>query len=206
MKALLARFPISYKLFAASAVFSAPIALLLVFLVLQFNSGIATARQEIEGTGRLGPLHRIASDLRLHQRLSYLRLKGDSRWESQREQAARRIDADMAGSGVGDLAARWRQLRGNPPAAPAENASAHQQLSAAVATLARETGNSSAIVLDPDRDSYYLGQLVVVLLPQAQETIADGILLSNQMALDQRLTAPDGSSPLPRVNFQCPSA
>ena len=50
MKALLARFPISYKLFAASAVFSAPIALLLVFLVLQFDSWIATARREIEGT------------------------------------------------------------------------------------------------------------------------------------------------------------
>ena len=65
MKALLARFPISYKLFAASAVFSAPIALLLVFLVLQFNSGIATARRETEGTERLGPLHRIVSDLRL---------------------------------------------------------------------------------------------------------------------------------------------
>ena len=191
MKAFLARFPIAYKLFSASTVFSAPITLLLVFLVWQFNGRIATARQEIEGTERLGPLHRIASDLRLHQRLSYLRLKGDSRGESQREQAARRIDADMAGAGVGDLAARWRQLRASPPAAPAENAASHQQLSAAVATLARETGDSSAIVLDPDLDSYYLGQLVVVLLPQAQETIADGILLSNQMALDRRLTAPE---------------
>src|ERR1035437_914581 len=99
--------------------------------------------------------------------------------------------ARAGGKWGGTPAARWRQLRGHPPAAPAENASSHQQLSAAVATLARETGNSSAIVLDPDLDSYYLGQLVVVLLPQAQETIADGILLSNQMALDQRLTAPE---------------
>ena len=43
MKALLARFPISYKLFAASAVFSAPIALLLVFLIARPASARAPA-------------------------------------------------------------------------------------------------------------------------------------------------------------------
>ena len=189
MKALLARFPIAYKLFAASTVFSAPITLLLIFVVAQFNTGISTARMELDGTLRLEPLHRIAADLRLHQRLSYLSLKGDIRWEAQREESARRIDQALAGAGVPDLAARWRQLRASPPAAPAENESAHRQLSATVAQLAREQGNASALVLDPELTSYYLGQLVVVLLPQAQETIADGLLLANQAALDQRLTA-----------------
>ncbi len=189
MKTLLARFPIAYKLFTASTVFSAPITLMLVFMVSQFNSGIGTAQMEIEGTHRLEPLHRIASDLRAHQRLSYLRLKGDTRWETQQEESARRIDQALAGAGVPDLAARWGQLRTAPPAGPAENETSHQQLSAAVAKLVREQGDSSALVLDPELGSYYLGQLVVVLLPQAQETIADGILLANQAALDQRLTA-----------------
>ncbi len=185
MKKLLARFPIAHKLFSASAVFSAPIALLLVFVVLQFNSGIGTARQELAGTRRLEQLRSVAGSLRQHQLLSYLRLKGDTRWETQLADAARRVDTDLTGAAAPDLLARWKQLRAAAPAAPAENAAAHQQLSAEAAKMVREAGDSSAIVLDPELGSYYLGQLVVVLLPQAQETIADGILLANQAAFDQ---------------------
>jgi methyl-accepting chemotaxis protein len=191
MKTFLARFPIAYKLFAASAVFSAPITLLLVFMVWQFNGRIATAQREIEGTRRLDPLHRIAVDLRLHQRLSDLRLKGDLRWEAQREEAARRIDAILPGAGMPALAARWAQLRAAPPATPAENAAAYQRLFAEVANVAQETGDASALVLDPELDSHYLAQLVVVLVPQAQETVGDGILLADEAALVTQVSERD---------------
>lgn len=191
MKAFLARFPIAYKLFTASTVFSAPITLLLIFMVWQFNSGITTAQREIEGTRRLEPLRRAAEELRRHQRLTYLRLKGELGTEVQREEAARRIDEALAAVPAPDLAARWRELRGAGPSTPEENIAAHQQLSAAVLKLAREVGDSSKLVLDPELDSYYLVELAVVLLPQAQEIVADGILLAHRTALERPLSQRD---------------
>ncbi len=191
MMALLARVKIAHKLLISSAVLALPILVLLYSVVSGYNEGIRSAKKELEGTRRLEPLRRMAEDVRVHQRLDYLRLKGDLRWEAQRSEAARRIDEVVAGEPAPQLAAPWQQLRTSAPATPAENVVAHQRLAAAVKALVRKVGDSSTLVLDPDLDSYYLVELAVVLLPDTQETIADAAMLANEKALGEPLSQRD---------------
>jgi hypothetical protein len=177
--ALLARLKIAHKLLIFSAVLALPISLLLYSVVSGYNEGIRYTRKELEGARRLEPLRQLAEDVRV-QRLDFLRLKGDQRWEAQRKQAAGRIDEVLASEAASQLAARWQQLRTPPAATPAESVAAHQQLAAGVRDLLRELGDSSGLVLDPDLDSYYLMELAVTLLPDAQATIANAAMLANE--------------------------
>jgi methyl-accepting chemotaxis protein len=190
MKSLLARFPIAFKLFAASAIFAIPIGVLLTFVIWQFTSEISTARREIEGAQRLEQL-RLASDgLDRHARLSYRKLTGDLSGETQREQAAQQVDKALEAAAP-ELTARWRQLRSSPPSGPAENAAAHEQLSTAVSKVAQEVGDSSGLILDSDLDSFYLVDLAVVLLPQGQESIASSLRIARKSGSAERPSPAD---------------
>jgi signal transduction histidine kinase len=185
MMALLARLKLAHKLLIFSAALALPIVLMLYSAVSEYNEQIRYTRKELEGARQLEPLRQIAEDVRTHQRLDYLRLKGDLRWESQRKEAAQRIDAALARETAPQLAAQWQQLRTHPAATPAQSMAAHQQLAAGVRDLLRELGDSSGLVLDPDLDSYYLMELTVTLLPDAQATIAKAAMLANQEALGE---------------------
>jgi methyl-accepting chemotaxis protein len=191
MIALLARLKIAHKLLISCAVLALPIVLLLYSVVSGYSEGIRSARKELEGARRLEPLQRLAEDVRVHQRLDYLRFHGDLRWEAQRKEAARRIDEVLAGEAAPELSARWQQLRTHSPATADESVAAHQQLADAVQTLVGNVGDSSKLILDPDMDSYYLVELAVVLLPRAQATIADAGMLADEAALGQQLSQPD---------------
>ena len=180
---LLARLKIAHKLLIFGAVLALPIVLLLYSAISGYNEGIRYTQKELEGARRLEPLRQLAEDVRVHQRLDYLRLKGDLRWEAQRKEAAQRIDSLLASNADPQLAARWQQLLTHPPATAAESLSVHQQLAAGVRDLLRELGDSSGLVLDPYMDSYYLMELTVTLLPDAQATIAKASMLATQEAL-----------------------
>jgi len=174
---------IAYKLLVFSAVLALPIILLLYSVVSGYDEGIRYTRKELEGARRLESLRQMAEDVRVHQRLDYLRLKGDLRWEAQRKQAAEHIDELLASEAAPELAARWQQLRTRPAATPAESVAAHQQLAAGVRDLVLELGDSSGLVIDPEMDSYYMMELAVTILPDAQAIIANAAMLANEEAL-----------------------
>src|SRR4051812_7938563 len=73
------------------------------------------------------------------------------------------LDAARAGAaalGLGDLAARL-------PAPGGGNAAARLALAQALAALIGEAGNASNLILDPDLDSFYVMDAVIVQLPKA---------------------------------------
>jgi len=181
----LARLKIAHKLLIFGAVLAVPIVLLLHSVVSGYDEGIRYTRNELEGARRLELLRAMAENVRLHQRLDYLRLKGDLRWEAQRKEAAERIDEVLARGAAQQLVAPWQQLRTHLAASPAESVAAHQQLAAGMRNLVRELGDSSGLVLDPEMDSYYMMELAVTLLPDAQTTIADAAMLANEEALGE---------------------
>ena len=181
----LARLKIAHKLLIFGAVLAVPIVILLHSVVSGYDEGIRYTRNELEGARRLELLRAMAENVRLHQRLDYLRLKGDLRWEAQRKEAAERIDEVLARGAAQQLVAPWQQLRTHLAASPAESVAAHQQLAAGMRNLVRELGDSSGLVLDPEMDSYYMMELAVTLLPDAQTTIADAAMLANEEALGE---------------------
>ena len=185
LMAPLARLKIAHKLLIFGAVLAVPIVLLLHSVVSGYDEGIRYTRNELEGARRLELLRAMAENVRLHQRLDYLRLKGDLRWEAQRKEAAERIDEVLARGAAQQLVAPWQQLRTHLAASPAESVAAHQQLAAGMRNLVRELGDSSGLVLDPEMDSYYMMELAVTLLPDAQTTIADAAMLANEEALGE---------------------
>ncbi len=198
MFGLLPRFKIAHKLLASSALIVLPVVLLLVPLIAGYNRTIASTRQEIDGLRRLQPLQRLVESARDYARLDGLRLRGDLGRESQRTEAARRVDESLAeferlsgpdgAAAAGQARTRWQQIRSSAPVSGTQVAAAHQELVTEVEDLIRAAGDSSGLMLDADMDVFSLVEMTVVLLPQAQATaaeaihVADGLVLGTQIA------------------------
>lgn len=66
-----------------------------------------------------------------------------------------------------------------------------RQLSADIRTMTSHLGDISNLVLDPDLDSYYVMDVTLMALPQAQDRLANLILLGGQLLAKPALTQED---------------
>ena len=166
-----------------------PLGLLLYQFTATSNDAIGIARYEILGVDFLGPAGKLYEHLAQHRDLSTLVLSGDATQDAARRAKAAEIDADLAsltgvdrrqgsvlkaGTELTALVQAWPGVRDHvafkgldAPGSFAE----HTEMLAQVDALIRKVGDTSSLILDPDLDSYYLMEAVVVRLPEAAEAL-----------------------------------
>jgi signal transduction histidine kinase/DNA-binding response OmpR family regulator len=174
------RYPQKFALICL--LFSLPLALVMFLLVSQMNRSVEFARKELHGDEYLRPLRGLLEHLALSQMQTrdFTANGSTERPELIRLQAV--VDEDFRqlkkveeqlGSTLntsqkyGVLAENGRFLRENIISLkPGDSAELHSQLIADVRGLISHAGDTSNLILDPDLDSYYLMDAVLLKLPE----------------------------------------
>lgn len=186
------------KLAIVALALGLPILFLLYLLISEKNIAIDFARRELMGTAYLQPLRELLELIPQHERSS----PRDSAEKTARiDEAFKRLRSVDAQYGVAlrvtekraILDAGWESLRNKQGALPSEErAMRHAEIEKQVLDLISLAGDNSNLILDPDLDSYYAMDTVVVQLPhnlyllaQVQRIIA-GELNETKMTSENR--------------------
>ncbi len=153
---MLANLRIHWKLALLSALFLVPIVALAWLFVDQSEKDIRFAAKELDGSRYIAALRAVAVPLALD----------DAPAAAANLPAVQAADAAMGGGmslddGAAKVAAAVRR------AAAGDDVSARRDALAAVLDLVGRVGDGSNLILDPDLDSFYTMDLVVVKLPLA---------------------------------------
>jgi methyl-accepting chemotaxis protein WspA len=179
---------IAQKLTLIGVAFLIPIAMLLYFTIAGINHSIHFSQLEIGGDRLLQPLGELTIELPRYRRLN-------EEASPELNESANRIDrsfeslktalaevgeplkitlADLQAANMGDLnpeslLSQWVDLRDRGrQLSRDERQQRHTDLTQKLRRLFRRVGDTSNLILDPDLDSYYLMDISVVGLPEAQ--------------------------------------
>lgn len=206
---MLKNWKIWQKLTAIAVAMGLMIPVLLYLAVSARNQDIAFARLESLGGRYLKPLTLLFAKMPEHRGRTNTLLSGDL---GQREAiAALRADLDKdfetlaavdreAGEALGSTEAfnairkDWEALKSGGERMPSQqNFAAHTRLIERLATLIEDVGDSSNIRLDPVRDTYYLGEIVLLWGPRAIENRGQLRGRSGGMVARGRVTADEAA-------------
>ena len=185
------RIRIGTKIFLIAASFALPIAVLVWFMVSSINSNIDFAQKELEGTAFLRPLIGVqkgvqdyiaatqgctvecaaqAAAAQAVVGVALVRLEDEARThgESLQFTAEGLGKRGRAGIDVARIRSQWSKIEGGNPAA--EDLAS---LTANIRTIITHAGDTSNLILDPDLDSFYLMDAVLVGAPQMQDRLGD---------------------------------
>ncbi|MDB5869099.1 MAG: multi-sensor hybrid histidine kinase [Polaromonas sp.] len=173
--------------------FALPLGLTLYLLVGEINQSIQFAEKEIAGVHYLRPLRSLQEQVARSRLIAaaYLGGQTDQRPELVRVQAVikagleelARIDTQLGNAlestaKLGVIKENAAFLSGRLLAVPAVNADAlHGMLQDDIGTLVAQVGDMSNLILDPDLDSYYLMEAVLLKLPDAADLLLQARLL-----------------------------
>ena len=170
------------KLALIGIAFSLPILVLLYLLVAEKSIAIDFARKEMDGDRYLRSLRTLLELLPEYERLGAVGVSPSSpevaQLSAQIAQAFGTLDTLDAQLGAGlqttdRLHALERQWRDRPPDAhPVE---LHGAFIVGIRELITQAGDSSNLILDPDLDSYYTMDSVLLKLPEHQDLLARAI-------------------------------
>jgi len=199
-----------HKLAIIGLAFLAPLALTSWFLAVENGSRIDFSRNELRGLEYLRPVGALLVDVGRHMTLSRQVLAGE-RTVAQRRECGARIDADLAellaverrlgrhlrttadqldaGTTPAGLAQSWQLLRAAEPE-PTSIEAAHAALSARIRKLIAYVGITSNLTLDPELDTYYVADALVVQAPELTDRVRQ---LGDSVAnlIGQRITMAD---------------
>lgn len=189
---------ISHKLTLIGLSFSLPIAVLLYYTVVGINRNIRFAQIEIDGINYLKPLVHLLHLLPRHRQLAEQIADGDAKIDfllgNQKSEIDKQLEVltevdDRLGSVLqfteeglfkrkrekakaSTVKQDWVSLRyGLNPLPPEETAGQHDKLMQTVRTMITHVGDTSNLILDPDLDSYYMMDMVLLAIPQAQDRL-----------------------------------
>ena len=166
--------------------FAVPLSLLTFFLVTELNQRVAFSVREQLGIEYLGHLQKLASDLRDHRGLTWSQSKRpDGAAETGKVEKRLRDDMDSIDATDRKLGAtfqttamwsafraKYQALEGSSnDADPADPRNHHTALIADVIALMSQVADQSNLTLDPELDTFYLMDLMVVRLPLLTEQI-----------------------------------
>jgi len=172
----LQRLKIAHKLGIASLLFLIPIGYLLWALIAQQNIAIDFAEKERLGTDYLRGLAEI------HYGLTGAAVSGDQRSDPQDDRHIQQLEAAY---GAGMESASLAQ-----DAAKAVGAADATALdTTALRALIGRVGDKSNLILDPDLDSYYVMDLVLVKMPDLIDRVRDMTLISRKTWGDGKIDA-----------------
>jgi HAMP domain-containing protein len=177
---------IGRKLILLGIVFSVPVAVLLFLLVKEQNIAIDFGQKERIGVEYIKPVRHLLQDIQKHQ-VAFLNGAADaSILEKQIEddlRSAQEVDGrygkDLKTThGLSGLAEKWSTtksliLRSSSNAKPENINSAYDDIvGKSILPLIIQAGDTSNLILDPDLDSYYAMDNVVINLPALGQLIA----------------------------------
>lgn len=158
---------------------------------------------EFYGTLYLRPLQNLLQDVQAHQRLVQARLAGGASSAAVAEVQAK-IDQDFRdlqaidqqyggalkagailrqGATPEGLETEWDGLKAAAlNLSESDSQIRHSTLIADIRALISHIGDTSFLILDPDLDTYYLMDTVLLKLPEIQSLLSQTILLSEQIA------------------------
>lgn len=203
MKKMLTHLKISHKLLLSSLIFALPIALLLYFMVSGINYDIYFSRKEIWGNRILQPLHQLivliprrqlllmlggageqtvltemsSIDQKIHRTFAEIeQLTAEFGLQLQIDQEEGRA-SEREHFDPSTLAAEWKSIQ-----QPLQRLNAtelqqrHEQLTQHIHEFIRRVGDTSNLILDPDLDSYYMMDIVLLAIPQMLKRVGEILL------------------------------
>jgi HAMP domain-containing protein len=199
---------IGRKLILLGIVFSVPVAVLLFLLIKEQNIAIDFGQNERRGVEYIKPVRHLLHDIQKHQ-VAFLNGAAEaSALEKQIEDDLRlaqevdgRYGKDLKTThGLAGLAEKWSTtksliLRSSSNAKPENINSAYDDIvGKSILPLIIQAGDTSQLILDPDLDSYYAMDNVVLNLPalgqliaQTNAHVADLILTRENMESKKQL-------------------
>ena len=214
MKFSLKYLNISQKLLLSILSFCIPILMLLYFTVIGINDNINFARLEVQGNEFLEPLNPLLVLVPQHQRLVELTRTGDRSGFNDLEATTNLIEKNLQNlekvtKALGEtlkitpsslqsvnmeqllpaqIINQWQMLQNSQTSLNQEQLNRqYSDLTGRISGLITRVGNTSNLILDPDLDSYYLMDVVLLALPQAQQRVGE-ILLFGETKLQAQLT------------------
>ncbi len=186
---LLNRLTFPQKFALISFFFAVPLGLVLYFLTTGIQQKVHLARLEIDGVDYLTPLNKLHDELPQAMSLAnaYLRKQG----YAMEHFPTRQTEVDNLMNMLADVDARlgttlktskrfrilrssWEDLKTQlPKLTPEIGDDQFQKLITDVEDLMGYVGDQSTLILDPDLDSYYLMDAIVLKLPESARIVAD---------------------------------
>ncbi|MBI1761789.1 MAG: methyl-accepting chemotaxis protein [Acidobacteria bacterium] len=190
---LLQRLKIWQKLILIALFMGLPIPVITWLYVTEKGNTIGFAQKELYGTELLLPLQKLAKEIANHRGLASALLRGETSLQSQLSEAARGVEQQLAAAEEQDrreigqtgntyggllqtsgklraLRQKWNLLKSKTAQTEARaNFDEHTQLIAEVNDLIIYAGDTSNLILDPDLDTYYLMDAVIIQIPRLAE-------------------------------------
>ncbi len=186
-------------------VFGASLAYVTYMMVSALNAEISFARQERLGVEYLGPLkklHLSVVQCQLTQKAASL---GDATARAELPVRMREADEAMQGMSATDrrlseplattknwngLQAKWTSAKTSDLTKSEEGAAALAAVSDEILGLFSLVGDTSNLILDPDIESFYVMDLMLVKLPAQVDAVAKAQLLAHSVAW-KKATSPE---------------
>ena len=203
-RAVMDRLTYPRKFVLISVLFALPLAVVMYLLISEINQGIEFARKEIQGDQYLRPLRKLQEHVGQSRLLAKAYAEGNVtvRPDLIRKQAE--IDEDFIHvEGVEQelganlkTAPKFGVLKENRrflkdrilTLRPADSDELHVKLLADVRDLFAHVGDASNLILDPDLDSYYLMDAVLLKLPAGADLLAQARILGRGVLTRKALT------------------
>jgi PAS domain S-box-containing protein len=200
--ALMNRLTYPRKFILISLLLVAPLALALWLLILSINTGVQVAQFELNGTAYLRPLRKLLEHTLANKQLANDYLSGNFGLRAALLDNQTRIDDDLKAIAAVDrqfgadlnataqlqaLETNWTDLKSNVLRGSIRSSEElHTRLIADTRALMSQVGDTSNLILDPELDSYYTMDAVLLKLPEAQDLLAQMQFLGSQ-ALGQQV-------------------
>jgi PAS domain S-box-containing protein len=205
--ALMNRLRYPQKFLLISLLFIVPLALVMALLIAEVNTKTDFAQKEKYGTEYLRVVRKLFEDALYQQSTAHAYLNGDTALASEFQRAQTQIDADLAALAIVEaqlgatlktterveaLGDYWRELKSKLPFSRTRMSDdLHATLIADIRGLIALVGDTSNLILDPDLDSYYTMDAVLLKLPENQDLLARTRMLGDRIIAQQGFTSDD---------------
>ena len=199
------RMPIGPKIALIGGSFFVPIAVLLILMVNAMSASIDFADKELTGNAILRPLMGFQSAMHDYLEAGSECIGTDC--APQRETAKAIVESTLAlldremtahgvplqftatglskrgrdGKDAAGLRSAWGRLVQADPAKP-DFAASYADVAEITRTMIAHAGDTSNLILDPDLDSYYLMDAVLIAAPQMQDRLSSIVRTSRRLA------------------------
>lgn len=200
----LARLTYPQKFVLISMLFALPLAAFYPLVSEQTTRIDQYGRKELYGTLYLRPLYHILGSVHRHQLTAEEHLDGTATREDLVAlqtridgdfQALEKVDqqyqaALQLGAEANDLSAQWRELKvSSPTLSKPDLLDRHARFIAAIRQLITDVGDKSYLILDPDLDTYYMMDTILLKLPESQTLLAQTVALGGEVTARKTMTA-----------------
>jgi PAS domain S-box-containing protein len=207
--ALMYRLKYPQKFALISLLFAVPLVLTLALFVQEINSKIDFAQKELHGDAYLRSLHELFKHALQEKMIAYDYANGNItskdellNYQSRIDEDFRRLEAIDRELGsdlkttdeLSALKAEWADLKNRTPMMRARmSMDMRTSFIAHIRALISLVGDTSNLILDPDLDSYYLMDAVLLKLPESQELLVqteifgEPIVSQQSIAIEQKV-------------------